>query len=49
MIVIKGKIKPEFLLEETLADIFKETALKYPQKIALNFNQKKITYQALDS
>lgn len=46
--VIKGLRNSDFLKQETLADQFNETAFKYPNKIALNFNQKKITYQELD-
>jgi len=46
--ILLGESRPEFLLPETLADIFKTTALLYPNKDALVFNEKKITYQELD-
>jgi non-ribosomal peptide synthetase-like protein len=46
--ILLGDLRPDFILPETLADIFKTTALHYPNKNALVFNEKKITYKELD-
>jgi non-ribosomal peptide synthetase-like protein len=44
----KGEQRVEFLKEETLADIFGQTALLFPQKTALVFENSSLTYKALD-
>ena len=46
--ILLGESRPEFILNETLANIFKSTVLNYPGKDALIFNEKKITYLELD-
>ena len=46
--IVNGDFKPEFLLQETLIDIFKDTVSKNPDKNALIFNETSITYRQLD-
>src|ERR1035437_7173674 len=46
--ILLGDSRPDFILPETLVDIFNATALRYPDKDALIFNEKNITYQELD-
>ncbi len=43
-----GEKREDLLREETLADIFQETAIKFPNKIALIFDEEEITYHQLD-
>ena len=43
-----GKQCPDFVREETLADIFRNAAKEFKQNIALIFGSRQITYQALD-
>jgi non-ribosomal peptide synthetase-like protein len=47
--ILKGIHKPELLKDETLADIFRSTAQKFPDKIALVFQNQTLTYKQLDS
>ena len=46
--IVKGLSKPEFLLQETLPDIFRQTVQKFPSKIALIFQEVKLTYSQLN-
>ena len=46
--ILLGENRPDILKNETLADIFKVTALKYPNKIALIFDDEELTYHQLD-
>ena len=46
--IVLGAHRPEFLQEETLADIFRASARKYPSKIALIFGDESVTYAELD-
>ncbi|MBC7507978.1 MAG: amino acid adenylation domain-containing protein, partial [Ferruginibacter sp.] len=46
--VKKGEIIADFLKNETLASLFKQTVTLYPHKTALNFNEEIITYAGLD-
>ena len=45
---VLGLSKPEFLLNETLSEIFRNTVSKFPDKIALVFQEIKLTYSELD-
>ena len=46
--IIKGADRPDLIRNETLADIFRQTARKYALKTALIFNNDAVTYQELD-
>ena len=46
--IVNGDYKPEFLLHETLIDIFEDTLSNNQDKTALIFNDTFITYQQLD-
>jgi non-ribosomal peptide synthetase-like protein len=46
--IIKGDERPDLLKNETLADLFRQSAQKYPAKIALVFEGRSITYEQLD-
>ncbi|WP_448700090.1 Pls/PosA family non-ribosomal peptide synthetase [Mucilaginibacter sp. AW1-3] len=46
--IIKGADRPDLLLDETLADLFTGSALKYPDKTALIFNNETLTYAQLN-
>ncbi len=46
--IIKGHINEDFIKNETLADIFRNTAKRFPNKIALIFGSTSVTYQELD-
>ena len=46
--IVRGIAIPELLKEESLADIFKETAKSYPDKTAIIFNKTSLTYAELD-
>ncbi|GAA4467889.1 non-ribosomal peptide synthetase [Nemorincola caseinilytica] len=46
--ILLGAYRPDLLHEETLADIFRATAQKYPHKVALIFNDTHLTYAQLD-
>ncbi|GAC1587849.1 MAG: non-ribosomal peptide synthetase [Ginsengibacter sp.] len=46
--ILLGARREDLIKDETLADIFKETAAKYPNKIALIFDEKEVTYHQLD-
>jgi non-ribosomal peptide synthetase component E (peptide arylation enzyme) len=46
--ILLGDHRPDIIREETLADIFRNTASQYPDKIAYTFQEISITYQDLD-
>lgn len=46
--ILTGEFRPDFLLHETLANVFKTTAAAYPNAIALIFHDHPITYKQLD-
>jgi len=46
--ILKGIERPDFIRDETLADIFRQTAKKHPIKTALIFGEDSLTYQELD-
>lgn len=46
--IVLGSNKPEFLRDETLADIFRASAEKHASKTALIFGNTSITYAELD-
>lgn len=46
--IILGPHRPDLLHEETLADIFRATAAAFPQKVALIYNDRSLTYEELD-
>lgn len=46
--IILGPYRPDLLREETLADIFRATAKKYPDKPAIEFNGKAYSYTEVD-
>ncbi|MES2702000.1 MAG: Pls/PosA family non-ribosomal peptide synthetase [Bacteroidota bacterium] len=47
--LVLGAHRPDLLLEETLADIFRKTAQLYPAKTALIFGDTSLTYAELDN
>ncbi|MER3471058.1 MAG: peptide synthetase [Chitinophagaceae bacterium] len=47
--IILGECRPDFLRNETLADIFRATAKQFPNKTALIFDHQSITYAQLDT
>ena len=46
--ILKGAFRPEFLKEETLVDLFQASVQNHPQKTALVFANKQLTYFELD-
>lgn len=46
--IVLGAQRPDLLHEETLADIFRATAQKHPEKTALIFGDSSLTYAELD-
>lgn len=46
--VVIGEIRPDFIKQETLADLFRETALIYPNKTALIFHDDRLSYKQLN-
>lgn len=38
--ILLGDIKDEFIVNESLSDIFKNTVKTYPNKLAVVFNEK---------
>ena len=46
--IVLGKQRPDLLLEETLADIFRASAKKYGSKTALIFGNTSLSYAELD-
>lgn len=46
--LIIGEERQDFFIEETLISIFKNTVEKYPNKTALYFNGKQLSYKVLD-
>ena len=47
--IVTGLSKPEFLLNETLADIFRNAAAAFPHNTALIFHNLQLTYAQLDN
>jgi non-ribosomal peptide synthetase-like protein len=47
--ILLGESRPDCLREETLADIFRESSLRAPDKLALVCGDDKITYRELDT
>lgn len=47
--IVVGENRPELQLEETLDHIFLETVKNYPNKTALIFNDKSLTYNELNN
>jgi non-ribosomal peptide synthetase-like protein len=47
--IIKGAERPDLLREETLADIFRNTATRVPEQTALVFNGEALSYAQLDA
>ncbi len=45
---LRGVIEPEFLREETMAEMFAETAAQNPKKIAMIEGDRKLTYSEVD-
>jgi len=46
--IVLGAVRPEFLQDETLADIFRASAQKYASKTAVVFGDLSVTYAELD-
>ncbi len=46
--ILKGADRPDFIRDETLADIFRQSAKKHSVKTALIFGEDSLTYQELD-
>ncbi len=46
--IVLGISRPDFLLEETLADLFRMSAQKHASKTALIFDDRSVTYGELD-
>jgi len=46
--LISGEVRPDLLREETLAEIFRNTAQTYPSKTALYFKDTSVSYEELD-
>lgn len=46
--IVLGDNRPDLLHDETLADLFRQTAKAYPSKTALIFGEQSITYGELD-
>ncbi|MBC3886648.1 Pls/PosA family non-ribosomal peptide synthetase [Undibacterium griseum] len=47
--ILHGPNRPDLIRHETLADILEHTALQFPEKIALIFQEQKLTYAELDA
>jgi non-ribosomal peptide synthetase-like protein len=46
--IVKGAERPDLLRDETLSDIFRESARKHANKVALIFGSQSLTYAQLD-
>jgi non-ribosomal peptide synthetase component F len=46
--ILKGESRPDLLTEETLVDLFRASARKYPNKTALIFKNTFLTYNEID-
>ncbi|WP_211339747.1 amino acid adenylation domain-containing protein [Mucilaginibacter gracilis] len=46
--IVKGAVRPDLLLEETLVDLFRNSAQKFATKTALIFDNQQLTYAELD-
>ena len=46
--ILRGASRPDFLLDEVLADVFEATASRQPEKAALIFGTLQLTYRDLD-
>jgi len=47
-LIIRGPERPDLLRQETLPDLFEETARRQPEQIALIFGDRQLTYGELD-
>ena len=47
-LIVRGPDRPDLLLDETLADLFEATAQRCPDKIALTFADRTLTYAELN-
>jgi non-ribosomal peptide synthetase-like protein len=47
--ILRGPSRPDFLLQETLPDILQKTVNQHPEKTAIEFGKKRITYRELQS
>src|SRR4051812_36969198 len=47
--IIKGAERPDLLRDETLAELFRSTAKRLPDKAALVFNDETLSYAQLDA
>jgi non-ribosomal peptide synthetase-like protein len=47
--VLLGESRPDFLIEESLSDIFKSSASVYPDRLALVCGEQQLTYRELNS
>ena len=46
--ILLGEQRPDLIKQETLADLFRQTVARYPDKTALIFKDKTLTYSELD-
>jgi non-ribosomal peptide synthetase-like protein len=46
--IVKGAVRPDLLLEETLVVLFRQSAQKFADKTALIFDKQQLTYAQLD-
>ena len=46
--IILGADRPDLMREETLPELFRKSALEYPDKTALIFHEQSLTYSELD-
>ena len=46
--IVLGAYRPDLIKDETLPQLFRQTALEYPDKPALIFHEETLTYKALD-
>ena len=47
--VLRGPSRPELVRDETLADLFRATAARFPAKSALVFGERHLSYHQLDA
>ncbi|HEV7232186.1 MAG TPA: amino acid adenylation domain-containing protein, partial [Bacteroidia bacterium] len=47
--ILLGEARPDYLKEETLTDIFRESSLRAPDKLALVCGEDQVTYKELDA
>ena len=46
--ILLGEYRPDLIKDETLPELFRKTALEYPEKTALIFHNETLSYAALD-